>query len=87
MNTTNGSTRVPPFVLKTGHSPQLLPPLITPTDAMDSQRATPGEAHARTFIETMEEETNAAKDSLLTAKVHQAHSRQGPSIKPLIPCR
>jgi hypothetical protein len=73
MNTINVSTGVSPFVLKTGRSPHLVPPLITPTDRTGDNGAAPDEVDARAFIETMEEETNAARDGLLAAKLHQAH--------------
>lgn len=73
MNTVNASTGMSPFVLKTGWSPHVVPPLnIThpgpgPTDTPSDKE------EARKFVKDMEEETNAAKDSLLAAKIHQAH--------------
>jgi hypothetical protein len=73
MNTPNGSTGVSPFVLKTGRSPRLLPPLITTTSTTDKEDPSAHEVEARAFIETMEEETNTAKDNLLAAKIQQAH--------------
>jgi hypothetical protein len=70
MNTNNASTGLLPFMLKTGRSPRLLPPLIStapvPDSAIDSTTA-------QQFMEEMEEQTNTVKDCLLAAKVRQAH--------------
>ena len=73
MNTTNASTGTSPFILKTGCSPRLLPPIVTTTTVEECEGVTCEEADAQVFIEAMEEETNAAKDSLLAAKLQQAH--------------
>ena len=73
MNSPNRSTGVSPFVLKTGCSPQLLPPIVIPPTTMEDPSEVPQEVEARAFMERMEEETNAARDNLLTAKIQQAH--------------
>jgi hypothetical protein len=52
MNTNNASTGLSPFVLKTGRSPRLLPPLISTTPVPDS---TINSTTARQFMEEMEE--------------------------------
>jgi hypothetical protein len=72
MNTPNGLTGVSPFVLKTGRSPRLLPRLIR-TLSTNEEDPSDHEVEARTFIEAMEEETNAVKDNLLAAKIQQAY--------------
>lgn len=73
MNTVNALTGFSPFILKTSHSPHLLPPLVnTPHDEMEP--APPEAEAARQFIKEMEEQTLATKDNLLAAKVRQAHA-------------
>jgi hypothetical protein len=73
MKTIHASTGVSPFVLKTGRSPRLIPPLINPATIPGGEPTLPDIAAARIFMENMEEETNAARDNLLAAKLHQAH--------------
>jgi len=73
MNMPNGSMGVSPFVLKTRCSPWLLPPLVIPPTTTDDPNEPPHEVEAQAFMEMMEEEMNAAKDSLLTAKIQQVH--------------
>lgn len=73
MNMPNGSMGVSPFVLKTRCSPWLLPPLVIPPATTEDPNVAPHEVEAQAFMETMEEETNVAKDSLLTAKIQQVH--------------
>ena len=73
MNSINASTSISPFILKTGRSPRLIP-LLTSTPSDDTLELEPIDAaHAHEFMENMEEETNAARDNLLTAKLQQAH--------------
>jgi hypothetical protein len=73
MNTINASTSVSPFILKMGRSPHILPPLNIGNSHMGPTDTSSDEAKAHKFVEEMEEETNMAKDSLLAAKIHQAH--------------
>jgi hypothetical protein len=75
MNTINISMGVSPFILKTGCSPHLLPPLISPlTDGdIDVGNEDVACALATEFIENMDCITLAAKDNLMATKVTQAH--------------
>lgn len=73
MNTPNRSTCISPFVLKMGRSPHLFPLLIATKDTHMSDPNELEEKNAHTFAKAMEEETNAAKDCLLVAKLQQAH--------------
>lgn len=75
MNTLNSSTGFSPFVLKTGHSPRLLPlfvkvPSSTPDEGIDDATA---RSLAADFINTIQSLTLAAKDNLLASKITQAH--------------
>jgi len=70
MNTFNASMGLSPFMLKTGRSLRLLPPLISTTPPSDGSINI---TVAQNFINEMEEETNTAKDCLLAAKIQQAH--------------
>jgi Integrase zinc binding domain len=74
MNSPNRSTGVSPFVLKTGCSPRLLPPIVSPPTTTEAASEVPQEVEARAFMERMEEETNAARDNLVAAKIKQVHS-------------
>ena len=73
MNTINASTGISLFVLKTGYSPHVIPPLNIASDDIPATDSTPEDEKAWKFIKNMEEEMNMAKDSLLAAKIHQAH--------------
>src|ERR1700729_4262735 len=71
MNTVNASIGFPPFQIRLGRSPRIIPPIIPislsptpPTD--DVQKATD-------IIHQIATDTNEAKDNLLQAKVFQAH--------------
>ena len=59
------------FMLKTGRSLQVLPSIIsrTASDKLEIDNET-----AQVFIAEMAEQTNWAKDSLLVAKISQAHA-------------
>jgi hypothetical protein len=89
MNMVNASTGVTPFMLKSGHSPRLIPPLIDPekgvlttneTDsAIDQGNAQPaaarsdGEECAEAVMSQLADTLLEAKDSLMAAKISQAH--------------
>jgi hypothetical protein len=73
VNTIHASTGMSPFILKTGRSPRLIPLLVNLVTIPNEEPTPPDMAAARIFMENMEEETNTAKDNLLTAKLHQAH--------------
>jgi hypothetical protein len=75
MNTLNSSTGFSPFVLKTGHSPRLLPPFVkipstTADEGIDDATA---RNLAADFINTIQSLTLAVKDNLLASKITQAH--------------
>ena len=72
MNTVNASTGVFLFILKTGRSPHVIPPLSV-TRPPTTDNVTPEEDQAQNFMSDMEEETNTVKDSLIAMKIHQAH--------------
>ena len=66
MNTINASMGFSPFILKTGQSPHLLPPLL----GNNGKHTESAEEHdACTLIEEIENNVQGAKDSLLTAKI------------------
>ena len=71
MNTPNTSMGLSPFVLKMGRSPWFIPPLISMTapesDSIDI-------TSAQAFVTEMEQQMKAARDSLLAAKISQAHA-------------
>lgn len=72
MNTVNTLTQVSPFVLKTGCSPRVLPPLVSmlSDEALEDQDEM---TRAREVIERVNGEVEGAKDCLLVAKISQAH--------------
>jgi hypothetical protein len=81
MNMINASTGFSPFVLKSGKSPRLLPPLLpehpeggdTSPEAVDAQR----------IIESIEADLRSTKVCMLAAKVSQAHhSNKDRSVDP-----
>lgn len=72
MNTVDASTQVSPFVLKTGRSPRVLPPLFSLSEVSDVDDSDEG-TRARELIERLNGEVEGAKDCLLAAKVSQAH--------------
>lgn len=72
MNTINTSTQVSPFILKTGRSLHLLPPLV----GMEITGGNIEEKKMTWALEVIEEinrEVEAAKDCLLATKSSQAH--------------
>jgi hypothetical protein len=86
MNTINTSTQFTPFMLKSAHSPRLIPPLITqeidtiPTDQPPSPPDTPttmptldGEDTAQVVITQLADDLLDTKDLLTVAKISQAH--------------
>jgi len=70
MNTVNSSTGYAPFVLKSSHHPRLIPPITTlnPLSINDSFSG-----QALEFMKMIEGCFTDAQDSLLIAKVDQAH--------------
>jgi hypothetical protein len=74
MNMTNTSTGFTLFMLKTGRSPRLLPPLVTSLrqDSDTADQAADVDT-AQELIESMENYTAEARDALLHAKIRQAH--------------
>lgn len=74
MNTINTSTGYLPFVLKTGHLPRLIPPIIELVDNTGQETVSLEVEAAQVFVEEMEEQTLAARDNLLAAKICQAHA-------------
>ena len=70
MNTVNSSTGYAPFILKSGHYPRLIPPITTlnPLSIDDSFSG-----QALEFMKTIEGCFANAQDSLLAAKIDQAH--------------
>ena len=70
MNSINASTSFSPFMLKTGRSPCLLPPLISTSQPSEG---TTDMVSVQKIISEMEEQTKAARDCLLAAKLRQAH--------------
>ncbi|KAG6838834.1 hypothetical protein C0991_008051, partial [Blastosporella zonata] len=78
MNTVNASTGFSGFQLKSGFSPQILPPMITPVS-----RPTLDHDAAHSLIESMETDFLNAMDSLTAAKLIQAYYanlQQSPEI-------
>jgi hypothetical protein len=89
MNTINTFTSFTPFMLKSGHSPCLIPPLIAPGSHKTSTDSNPSplirsdtEVHAPTsdgentfltVINQIASDLLDAKDSLMAAKISQAH--------------
>lgn len=70
MNTINASSGFSPFVLKMGHSPWLLPPLLGNLTNMDN---TAEGVSAQALIESIENDVCSARDCMLAAKISQAH--------------
>ena len=68
LSTVNSSTGYTPFHLKTGRSPQVIPPLIPPLTT-----ATTAEVDAQQIIAQLELDVKDAQDNLLAAKIHQAY--------------
>ena len=66
MNSIIASTGIYPFILKTGRSPWLIPPLIALSADRPCRDLDIDMDAAHTFVEAMEEEMN-------TAKIQQAH--------------
>jgi hypothetical protein len=89
MNTLNTSTEFTPFMLKSAHSPRLIPPLInkvtiqalsrdpnetsTPSPPTPAIPTSDSEDLAQTIITQLADELLDAKDSLTAAKINQAH--------------
>ncbi|ESK82168.1 reverse transcriptase-rnase h-integrase [Moniliophthora roreri MCA 2997] len=71
MNSVIASTGLSMFKLKTGCSPQMIPPLI-PANLPDTLGASQDAAAATQFLEQMQLTEHKAKDNLLAAKVIQA---------------
>jgi hypothetical protein len=75
MNTVNVLTGFSPFVLKTGHSPRLIPLLVN--DELLREEVESGEEDkimkARRVISRIKGEVASAQDSMLAAKISQAH--------------
>lgn len=72
MNTMNASTGFSPFILKTGHSPQLLPPLISITPP-SSEAMLNEEERAGAVLAEIKSSVQGAQDTMLAAKLSQAH--------------
>ncbi|RDB23205.1 Transposon Tf2-9 polyprotein [Hypsizygus marmoreus] len=80
MNTINSSTGFSGFMLKSGFSPRIIPPLLLPTD-IPSIIVTPPDdetppldtAAAKSFIDDLTTDFLDAHDSLIAAKISQAH--------------
>jgi len=70
MNNINVSTSFSPFMLKTGQSHQLLPPIISTSQPSDG---TIDNISAHKFMDKMEEQTKVVKDCPLSAKLRQVH--------------
>ncbi|KIJ43231.1 hypothetical protein M422DRAFT_133854, partial [Sphaerobolus stellatus SS14] len=68
MNTINTSTSFSPFQLKTGRSPRIIPPLVPLPEGVTANDIT-----AREIIDRLQTDVKEAQDSLLAAKVRQAH--------------
>lgn len=66
MNTINTSTGFSPFQLKTGHSPRVVPPIVTQAVSKDDQEAI-------SALERLQTDILEAKDNLTCAKISQAH--------------
>lgn len=86
MNTVNASTGFSPFHLKSAHSPRLIPSLIStssiptitvspPNDppSISADILSPDAISARRTLEQLETDLLDAKDSLVCAKISQAH--------------
>jgi hypothetical protein len=73
MNMINASTGLTPLILKTGHSPGLLPPLIPQDPKSASESASETNSFAHTLIKSMTNYTWEVRDALLHTKVRQAH--------------
>ncbi|EEB91858.1 hypothetical protein MPER_09718 [Moniliophthora perniciosa FA553] len=69
MNTVNASTGFSGFQLRLGRSPRVIPPLA----GNDLEGLGDGELSAAQVIETLRIDTMEAQDSLIKAKVSQAH--------------
>jgi hypothetical protein len=67
MNTINKSTGYSPFQLKTGCSPRLIPPLVTPDSGVEAE-----DVAAAEIIANLQRDELDARDCLLAAKVTQA---------------
>lgn len=66
MNTINSSTGFSPFQLKTGHSPRIIPPIVTVANSREDQEAI-------SVLERLQTDILEAKDNLTCAKISQAH--------------
>ncbi|RDB15414.1 Transposon Ty3-G Gag-Pol polyprotein [Hypsizygus marmoreus] len=80
MNSINNSIGLSGFMLKSGHSPRLIPPLLTPLDipaiivTPPDEDALSPESHAATsFMDQLHVDFLDAQDSLTAAKISQAH--------------
>jgi hypothetical protein len=85
MNTVNASTGFTPFMLKSAHSPCLIPPLVSPENIEEMSSETPaattttltptsdGEETAQAVVKQVMDALLNVKDSLTTAKISQAH--------------
>jgi hypothetical protein len=67
MNTINKSTGYSPFQLKTGRSPRLIPPLVTPDTGVEAE-----DVAAADIVNQLTNDTLEARDNLLAAKLLQA---------------
>jgi hypothetical protein len=70
MNMVNASTGFSPFVLKSGHSPWLLPPLVGNSYEIGKQSEG---CSALKLIKSIENDVLEVRDSMLAAKISQAH--------------
>jgi len=70
MNMINSSTGYAPFVLKSGHHPQFIPPITTLNPLFLNNSFS---SQALEFIKTIKECFVDAQDALLAAKIDQAH--------------
>ncbi|KIK50001.1 hypothetical protein GYMLUDRAFT_183290 [Collybiopsis luxurians FD-317 M1] len=82
MNSVNSSTGFSGFQLRSGFSPRIIPPLI-PSLPSDSP---PADFDAHGFLQQIQLDVLEAQDSLLSAKISQAHAhnrerRPDPDLK------
>jgi hypothetical protein len=82
MNTVNVSTGFFPFMLKSAHSPHLIPPLLNPENVKDPTNPTSnnlptptsnGKETVQEVVKQLAEALLDAKDSLTATKISQAH--------------
>ncbi|RDB23650.1 Transposon Tf2-9 polyprotein [Hypsizygus marmoreus] len=80
MNSINNSIGLSGFMLKSGHSPRLIPSLLTPEDVPaiiitppDDDTSSPDAVSAQTFLDKLHVDFLDAQDSLTAAKISQSH--------------